>query len=183
MCLKRGSPEHHPHCSSGTSGSRRRGGPPHLTRRQERLTDIRVGQTSGQGQTRQTEQSAPLWTAASAPRSAGELRADRPLDEPRRRGRSRGGCSGTHRGRRFPSRHDADQREVLGLVTAEGGRGVSGHHLDGGGRSYPKRSTGRARLHWKVQKEFSDDLGRARSSARCGEKCEREGRSVASDSL
>ena len=107
----------------------------------------------------------------------------RPLDEPRRRGRSRGGCSGTHRGRRFPSRHDADQREVLGLVTAEGGRGVSGHHLDGGGRSYPKRSTGRARLHWKVQKEFSDDLGRARSSARCGEKCEREGRSVASDSL
>ena len=107
----------------------------------------------------------------------------RPLDKPRRRGRSRGGCSGTHRGRRFPSRHDADQREVLGLVTAEGGRGVSGHHLDGGGRSYPKRSTGRARLHWKVQKEFSDDLGRARSSARCGEKCEREGRSVASDSL
>ena len=106
-----------------------------------------------------------------------------PLDEPHRRGHSRGGCSGTHRGRRFPSRHNADQREVLGLVAAEGGRGVSGHHLDGGGRSYPKRSTGRARLHWKVQKEFRDDLGQARSSARCGEKCEREGRSVASDSL
>ena len=76
VCLKLGSPEDHPHCSSGTSGSRRRGGPPHLTRKQERLTDIRVGQMSGQGQTRQTEQSAPSRTAASAPRSAGELRAD-----------------------------------------------------------------------------------------------------------
>lgn len=44
----------------------------------------------------------------------------------------------THRGCRFPSRHDADQREVLGLIAAEGGWCVRSHHFDGGGRSYPK---------------------------------------------
>lgn len=72
VCLKLGCPDDHPHCSSGTSGSRRCGGPPHLTRRQERLRDIRAGQVSGQGQSRQTEQRAPTRTVASA----GELRAD-----------------------------------------------------------------------------------------------------------
>ena len=66
-----------------------------------------------------------------------------------------GGRGGTHRGRGLPSRHDADQREVPGLVAAEGGRGVSGHHLDGGGRSCRKKSAGRAGLHWKVQREFT----------------------------
>lgn len=52
---------------------------------------------------------------------------------------------GTHRGCWFPSRHDADQREVLGLIAAEGGWCVRRHHFDGGGRSYPKgkhRKTG-----------------------------------------
>ena len=53
-------------------------------------------------------------------------------------GTRRDDSRGTHHGRWFPSRHDADQREVLGLVAAEGGWRVSGHHLNGGGRSYPK---------------------------------------------
>lgn len=42
---------------------------------------------------------------------------------------------GTHHGRWLPSRHNADQCEVLGLVAAEGGGCVRGHHFDGGGRS------------------------------------------------
>lgn len=49
-----------------------------------------------------------------------------------------GHSTGTHCGRWFPSGHDADQREVLGLVAAEGGWHVRGHHFDGGGGSYPR---------------------------------------------
>lgn len=78
-----------------------------------------------------------------------------------------GGPRGTHHGRWFPSGHDADQREVLGLVTVEGGWRLCSHHFDGGRRSCQKGSTKAKRLSWKVQEESTAYLRGARPHAEC----------------
>lgn len=105
--------------------------------------DAWVGQMSGQGQTKADGAeliyaSCGLYPSFCRVSTVVTGAAGRATKEGGLAGTRRDDSRGTHRGRWFPSRHDADQREVLGLVTAEGCWCVSGHHLDGGGRSYSK---------------------------------------------